>query len=85
MKRFVILLLVALMASTVLFAEESVLIDFATLTADWPADAPAENEATMLDFSVAAGSSFTAEEKAQMKTSLFIENWEVLLNSSARS
>ena len=85
MKRFVILLLVALMASTVLFAEKSVLIDFATLTADWPADAPAENEATMLDFSVAAGSSFTAEEKAQMKTSLFIENWEVLLNSSARS
>ena len=85
MKRFVILLLVALIAGTVLFAEESVLIDFATLTPDWPADAPSENEATMLDFSIAAGSSFTAEEKAQMKTSLFVSNWQVILNSSARS
>jgi hypothetical protein len=85
MKRFFILFLVAIIASTALFAEEATLIDFNTLTADYPADDPAQNEATLIDFSVAAGSSFTDEEKAQMKTSLFIENWEVVLNSSARS
>lgn len=85
MKRFVILLLVALFIGGGLFANESVLIDFNLLNSDWPADDPTQNEATIIDFSVAAGSSFTAEERAQMKTSLFIENWEVLLNSSARS
>lgn len=87
MKRFFILLLVALIAGTGLFAEESVLIDFNQLGADYAvADGePSENEATLIDFSVVAGSSYTQEEKAQMKTSLFIENWEVVLNSSARS
>jgi hypothetical protein len=85
MKRFFILIVVAIIASTAVFAEEATLIDFNTLTADYPADSPTENEATLVDFSVAAGSSFTDEEKAQMKTSLFIENWEVMLNSSARS
>src|SRR5690606_11886844 len=46
---------------------------------------PTQNTATMIDFSIVAGSSYSEEEKAQMKTSLFIENWEVILNSSARS
>ncbi|KGE73755.1 flagellar filament outer layer protein FlaA [Spirochaeta lutea] len=88
MKRFFILLLVALIAGTGLFAEESVLIDFNQLGADFSVSddgEPSENEATLIDFSVVAGSSYTQEEKAQMKTSLFIENWEVVLNSSARS
>lgn len=85
MKRFFILFLVAIIAGTAVFAEEATLIDFNTLTADYPADNPTQNERTLLDFSSAAGSSFTDEEKAQMKTSLFIENWEVVLNSSARS
>ncbi len=85
MKRFFILFLVAIIASTAVFAEQATLIDFNTLTADYPADNPTQNEATLIDFSSAAGSSFTDEEKAQMKTSLFIENWEVMLNSSART
>jgi hypothetical protein len=85
MKRMFILILVAIIASTAVFAEEATLIDFNTLTADYPADNPTQNEATLIDFSTAAGSSFTDEEKAQMKTSLYIPNWEVLLNSSARS
>lgn len=85
MKRFFILILVAIIAGTFVFAEEATLIDFNTLTADYPADNPVQNEATLIDFSTAAGSSFTEEEKAQMKTSLYVENWEVILNSSARS
>jgi hypothetical protein len=85
MKRIFILFLVAVIASTSVFAEEATLIDFNTLTADFPADNPSQNEATLVDFSIAAGSSFTDEEKAQLKTSLFIENWEVVLNSSAQS
>lgn len=86
MKRFVgILLFVALASGIGLFADESVLIDFNDLTADYTNNDLAENSATMIDYSVVAGSSFTDEDKARMKTSLFIENWEVVLNSSARS
>jgi len=85
MKRFFILFIVALvcLGGTVL-AEQSTLIDFSSLIADYPADNPTENEATLLDFSDQAGSAFTEEQKAQMKTSLAIENWEVVLASSSR-
>jgi hypothetical protein len=83
MKRIVILLcLTFLLAGTAVFAEESVLIDFATLTADRD---DGENEATFIDFSDKAGAGFTEEEKALMKTSLALENWEVELASSSRT
>jgi hypothetical protein len=86
MKRYFAILFVALMLIGMgLSADESVLIDFAQLVADYPKDNPKENQATMVDFSVVAGSSYTAEEKALMKTSLAIQNWEVLLASSSRS
>lgn len=88
MKRIAILLVVALAFSVQAFSDEAVLIDFAQLAADYTVgdgDTPNENQATITDFSVAAGSSFTADEKALMKTSLSIENWEVILNSSANS
>lgn len=86
MKRFFAILFAAFMLTGVmLVADESVLIDFAGLTADYPSDNPRENQATMVDFSSVAGSSYTDEEKALMKTSLAIQNWEVLLSSSSRS
>lgn len=85
MKRFFIFIAVSLsfmLALTgVVFAEEGVLIDFATLTED----VDGENEATLIDFSSVVGSSYTEEEKAEMKTSLKITNWEVDLASSSQT
>jgi hypothetical protein len=39
----------------------------------------------MMDFSHVAGGSFTSQQRAVMKTSLAIEQWEVLLASSSRN
>jgi hypothetical protein len=60
-------------------------IDFNKLIADTPADKPANNAATLVDFAKVAGTAFSDAEKAQMRTSLAIENWEVKLNTSANS
>jgi len=93
MKRIFILLAVMLMAAG-LFAEEAVLIDFTKLGADIiPAPQQEEGQkqemtqhkATVMDFGVVAGATFTPEQKRVMKTSLAIRNWTVRLNSSARS
>lgn len=83
MKRLVTLLLVAMIAVAAASAEEAVLIDFGELTADYPADNPAQHTESLIDFSAVAGSSYSDEEKAEMKTSLFIENWEVSLSTSS--
>jgi hypothetical protein len=83
MKRFGILLSIMLiMAAFPVFAEESVLIDFAQLAADRD---DGENELTFIDFSDKAGAGFTEEEKEYMKTSLAISNWEIQLASSAKT
>ncbi|MBI9108333.1 MAG: flagellar filament outer layer protein FlaA [Spirochaetales bacterium] len=83
MKRFGILLcIVLIMAAFPVFAEESVLIDFAQLAADRD---DGENELTFIDFSDKAGAGFTEEEKGYMKTSLAISNWEIQLASSAKT
>lgn len=83
MKRFGILLGIMLFSmSFSLFAVETVLIDFNTLTADME---DGNNKATLVDFSSKAGVGYTDEEKKLMKTSLAIEKWEVVLNSSART
>ena len=83
MKRFGAILVILLLSfGTQAFAETSVLIDFSQLVADYEGT---ENEATLVDFSAEAGTGFTAEERQAMKTSLYIENWEVDLNSSAQS
>jgi hypothetical protein len=71
-----------MVASTSLFADTSVLLDFSTLVGDTDVG---ENEATVVDFSAQAGTGFTDEERAQMKTSLMIDNWEVVLASSSRT
>ncbi|WP_028973113.1 flagellar filament outer layer protein FlaA [Spirochaeta cellobiosiphila] len=80
MKRFYLILVsVFLLLSGMAFAEESVLIDFAELVAD----DTGEHQPTVTDYSTVAGSSYTDEEKAEMKISLAIENWEVDLASSS--
>lgn len=86
MKRVIAIITTAFMfTGALLVADEAVLIDFAQLTADFPSDTPMENQATMVDFSGVAGSSYTEEEKALMKSSLAIQNWEVILSSSSRT
>ncbi|MCL2792683.1 MAG: flagellar filament outer layer protein FlaA [Spirochaetaceae bacterium] len=67
-----------------LYANEAVLIDFSRLAADFPPDNPRENARTMVDFSARAGTSFSDTDRAAMRTSLAIDNWEVRLAPSAR-
>src|SRR5574344_1337563 len=91
MKRtFILVSAVMLLVGTFAFAEKSMLIDFTLLDEDLPlSDAngnPADqNKRTVMDFSVAAGATFTEDQKSLMKTSLALKNWEVKLNSSAQS
>ncbi len=83
MKRFGILLGIMLFAmSFSLFAVETVMVDFSKLTADME---DGNNKATLVDFSSKAGVGYTDEEKKLMKTSLAIGQWEVVLNSSAKT
>ncbi|MDR0312459.1 MAG: flagellar filament outer layer protein FlaA [Treponema sp.] len=87
MKRIFILLVVLLLAGAA-FAEEAILIDFSLLTADImnnQAGNPTQNRQTVMDYSMVAGSSYTPEQRAVMKTSLAITNWEVLFTSSSRT
>jgi hypothetical protein len=94
MKKMLILVAIVSLVAGSLFASEEVLIDFSKLTADirvstGPTDdgtVPNQNRATMMDYSgVRFGGSFTQEQKSVMRTSLAIENWEVLLSSSSRT
>lgn len=77
-----------LLAGASAFAEESTLIDFTKLSADCVSDEdgnPTQNSRTVMDFSTSAGATFTADQKDLMKTSLALPEWEVSLNSSART
>ncbi|MDR0584618.1 MAG: flagellar filament outer layer protein FlaA [Treponema sp.] len=90
MKRMLILVAIALLLAGSLFADEAVLIDFSLLKADIVPDANnpdvlTHNRQTMMDYSQVAGGSFTADQRQVMKTSLAINNWEVLLASSSRN
>jgi hypothetical protein len=92
MKRMLILVVIA-MISGPLFAEEGVLIDFSLLKADIiPVENPRstgpqfqQNRRTMMDFAHVAGGSFTQQQKDVMKTSLALENWQIILASSSRT
>jgi hypothetical protein len=85
MRRSVLFVLVFLFVLGFVVADEAVLIDFALLGGDYPADNPVHNERTLVDYSIAAGSSFTEEEKAEMRISLAIDSWEIDLASSSRN
>ncbi|MCL2800190.1 MAG: flagellar filament outer layer protein FlaA [Treponema sp.] len=92
MKKLLILVIITMLAVP-LFAEEGVLIDFSLLAADINVrvsendtnDKPNQNQRTLMDFSSAAGGSFTAQQRRYMQSSLAIENWEVTLASSSRT
>lgn len=89
MKRTLFLTVAAMiLAGSVAVARESVLIDFSQLDADTVADEngnPTQNSRTVMDYSVAAGATFTSDQKTLMKTSLALPEWEVVLNSSAKN
>ncbi len=89
MKRtFCLIATALLLAGSLAFADESMLIDFTLLEADCCNDDngnPTQNKHTVMDFSVAAGATFTDDQKELMKTSLALPEWEVALNSSARN
>lgn len=89
MKRLCILIGVALLLISVsAVAEKSILIDFSTLIKDATLgdnQEATENSDTLVDFSIVAGSTFDEETKAKMKTSLALDNWDVILASSART
>ncbi len=92
MKRLLLVLIVMTLVVGVAFTQINgqgnnqpvKLIDFAELIADFPADEPVNHEATLLDFRTVAGSSFSVEQLDEMKTSLFLRNWEVVLASSSQ-
>jgi len=97
---FVIALALLVVSALAVSADEAVLIDFSNLKVDIlpqkDADGNAlkdrsgkevltQNKATMMDFAATAGASYTDEQKKQMRTSLAIRNWDVVLASSSRN
>lgn len=85
MRRFFILItMVLFFIGSISFADESVLIDFSLLAADYPGDNPYENVRTLVDYSDNAGTSYSDDDKSMMVTSLAMKNWEVVLSSSSR-
>ena len=74
-------------------ADEATLIDFTLLSADISVattdsdgnEINDQNRRTVMDYATAAGASFTDNQKALMKTSLALANWEVKLNKSAQN
>ncbi len=90
MKKTLILVAMALMLiGAVAVAEQATIIDFQLLNADIMADKSTgnmtQNRRTIMDYGTNAGASYTAEQKALMRTSLAIGEWEVKLNSSSRN
>jgi len=88
MKRtFMVITAAMFLAGSFAFAKESTVIDFSLLTADSVADEngnPTQNARTAMDYAKAAGTGWTSDQKALMKTSLALNQWEVELNSSAK-
>ena len=77
-----------LLMGAVAVAEEAIIIDFALLNADIIADPNGkmtQNRRTVMDYGQVAGASYTNEQKALMRTSLALEQWDVELNSSAQN
>ena len=87
-KTFGLIAAAMLLVGGVAFADEAMLIDFTQLDADCCADDngnATQNSRTVMDYSVSAGATFTEDQKGLMKTSLALPEWEVKLNSSAKT
>ncbi len=82
---------VMMLAGACIFAKESTLIDFTTLDSDMTIKSKdgktefPQNKRTIMDYGVAAGATFDQDQKDLMKTSLYLGEWEVVLNNSARN
>ncbi len=80
-----------LLVGGVAFAEEAMLIDFTQLDADYELTdsdgnvVAKQNKRTTMDYAISAGSTFTKQQKDLMRTSLSLPEWEVTLNSSAKT
>ncbi len=91
MKKTLVLSAAVMMLCASVFAKESTLIDFTMLDADMTVKAQdsdveiKQNKRTVMNYGVAAGASFSQDQKDLMKTSLYLGEWEVVLNSSAQS
>ncbi len=90
-KTLVLSAMAAMLFGATAFAAESTLIDFTTLDGDITIKAQdsdveiPQNKRTVMDYGVAAGASFNDEQKSLMKTSLYLGEWEVVLNSSSQN
>lgn len=87
-RKFILVAIALLLVGAFAMAEEAVLMDFSLLTPDiiaGPDGAMTENRRSVMDYSAVSGGTFTDQQKALMRTSLAFENWEIVLNSSARN
>ena len=87
-KTFILVAMAFLLMGAVAVAEEAIIVDFALLNADIIADPNGkmtQNRRTVMDYGKVAGASYTDEQKALMRTSLALEQWDVELNSSAQN
>ena len=87
-KTFILVAMAFLLMGAVAVAEEAIIIDFALLNADIIADPNGkmtQNRRTVMDYGKVAGASYTDEQKALIRTSLALEQWDVELNSSAQN
>ena len=88
MKRCLILVFALTLVSGAAFAETRTLIDFSALAneeAEVQIGDKMQHEPSLVDFASQAGASYTQEEKAEMKTSLSLEEWGIELASSSRT
>jgi hypothetical protein len=87
-KTCVLFAAVLLVLGSIAVADEKTIIDFTQLTADIIPDNDGnstQNRRTAMDYSMSAPASFTPEQRALLRTSLALPEWEVNFNSSARS
>jgi hypothetical protein len=87
-RKFILVAIALLVMGAFAMAEEEILIDFSLLNADIVAGSDGkmtENRRSVMDYSAVAGATFTDQQKALMRTSLALDHWEIVLNSSARN
>jgi len=88
MKRsFVLVAMALLLIGSLAFGEKGVLIDFSNLEPDIVADEngnPTVHSRTSMDFSKISSIPFDDAQKALMRSSLALHDWEIQMNSSAR-
>ena len=87
-KTFILVAMAFLLMGAVAVAEEAIIMDVARLKADIiaePNGKMTQNRRTVMDYGKVAGASYTDEQKALMRTSLALEQWDVELNSSAQN